>query len=56
MLDIRDGKRQLWKEIRPSDASGVRLGLVIVATPDLRNYAYGVSRYLMDLYLAVGLR
>ena len=56
MLDIRDGKRQLWKEIRPSDASGVRLGLVVVATPDLRSYAYGVSRYLMDLYLAEGLR
>jgi tRNA A-37 threonylcarbamoyl transferase component Bud32/Tol biopolymer transport system component len=56
LLNIRDGTRQLWKEIRPADASGVRQGLVVVATPDLRSYAYGVSRYLMDLYLADGLR
>jgi serine/threonine protein kinase len=55
-LDIGTGQRQLWKEIRPSDPSGVRWGIRVLATPDGRSYAYGVSRYLMDLYLANGVR
>jgi Tol biopolymer transport system component len=56
LLDLNNGKRQLWKEVHPPDPSGVRQGLVVVATPDLQSYAYGVSRYLMDLYVAEGLR
>lgn len=55
-LDLVRGKRQQWKEIRPSDPSGVRLGLSVVITPDGQTYAYGVSRYLMDLYLAEGIK
>jgi hypothetical protein len=55
-LDVRTGKREAWKEIRPSDPSGVRSGLAVVIAPDGRSYAYGVSRFLMDLYLADGIR
>jgi len=55
-IDVRTGKREAWKDIRPSDPSGVRSGLAVVVAPDGRSYAYGVSRFLMDLYIADGVR
>jgi Tol biopolymer transport system component len=55
-LDIATGKRELWKELIPSDRAGlIRISNVYVAR-DGKSYAYTASRVLAsDLYLVSGL-
>jgi len=55
-LDLATGQRDLWKELIPSDPSGVLHILGVVATPDGRFYAYSYLRLLTELYLVEGLR
>jgi hypothetical protein len=55
-LDINNGKRELWKEIAPSDRAGVEAGFTLQITPDGKYYAYSFQRLLSDLYLIEGLR
>ena len=55
-LDMRTGKRELFKEIEPPDRSGIlSLGPMHI-TPDGKTYVYGFTRRLSDLYVVEGLR
>ena len=55
-LDLKTGKRLLWKELFPEDSAGVVGTDAIRLTPDGRSYAYNYYRVLSDLYLVEGLQ
>ena len=55
-LDLKTGKRTLWKELFPEDSAGVVGTDVVRLTPDGKWYAYSYLRVLSDLYLVEGLR
>jgi Tol biopolymer transport system component/predicted Ser/Thr protein kinase len=55
-VDVKTGRRTLWKEIRPPDPSGVEQVGPIQIAPDETSYVYSYRRALDDLYLATGLR
>jgi Tol biopolymer transport system component len=55
-LDVATGHRELVKEVIPADAAGIFLAPRIIFTPDAKGYIYTTRRYLMDLYLAEGLK
>ena len=55
-LDIATGKRELWKELLPADASGVTEVTSPLPTPDGKYYVYTYIRRLSDLYVAEGLK
>ncbi len=55
-LDLRTGRRELWREIAPPDSSGVLAVRALFITPDGRGYAYDYLRTLSDLYVVSGLR
>jgi Tol biopolymer transport system component len=54
-LDVETGRRELWKEIAPSDAAGMVAIPRILLTPDGKAYVYNIRRILSELYLAEGL-
>ncbi len=54
-LELATGRRELWKEIMPSDPAGVRNINTIALSADGRWYVYSYIRTLSDLYLASGL-
>ncbi len=55
-LDLATGRRELWKEIVPSDLAG----LLYVRPPNLsadgKSYAYEYFRVLHQLFLVEGLK
>ncbi|MGA7291629.1 MAG: hypothetical protein WBW85_03720, partial [Terriglobales bacterium] len=55
-LDLRTGKRTLWKELMPSDPAGVETIGPILMTPDAKTCVFGYHRMLADLYLVEGLK
>ncbi len=55
-VDPLTGRRQVWKEIQPTDPTGIMTIGFLVPTPDGRAYAYSWHRALSDLYLVEGLR
>ncbi len=56
VVDIRTGRRTLWKELQPPDPSGVeQVGPILIA-PDDTSYVYSYRRALDELYLATGLK
>jgi Tol biopolymer transport system component len=55
-VDLKTGERTLWKEIAPSDPSGIAGLIAVLITPDGQYYAYTYRRVLSDLYLVPGLR
>jgi hypothetical protein len=55
-LDLASGKKQLWKELAPTDRSGLEGGGIVRLSADGRSYAYGYTRCLNDLYLVEGLK
>jgi Tol biopolymer transport system component len=55
-VDLKTGKRELFKEIEAPDRSGVLSLGPIHITPDARTYVYGFTRRLSDLYVVEGLR
>ncbi len=55
-LDLKTGKRVLWKELFPEDPAGVVGTDAVRLTPDGKSYAYNYYRVLSDLYLVEGLR
>lgn len=55
-VNLKTGKRELWKEIRPSDPGGIQGLSPILFTPDLRSFVYSYRRVLCDLYLVDGLK
>jgi Tol biopolymer transport system component len=50
-LDPISGKRELWKDLGPSDSAGVVEVRAAVMTRDARAYAYTYVRILSNLYL-----
>jgi WD40 repeat protein len=54
-LDVESGKKELWKELVPSDRAGVQGIGQVRLTPDAGAYAYSFKRLLCDLYLVEGL-
>ena len=56
-VDIATGRRELWKELVPADASGLMRIDKVVVSPDGQSYAYFYERVLYsNLYIAEGLR
>lgn len=55
-LNLDTGERALWREIVPSDPTGVLPHLEVMLTPDGRSYALVFYRLLSILYLATGLK
>ena len=55
-VDVKTGRRTLWKEIRPPDPSGVEQVGPMQIAPDETSYVYSYRRALDELYLATGLR
>ncbi|HEY1434381.1 MAG TPA: hypothetical protein VGG65_03345, partial [Thermoanaerobaculia bacterium] len=56
LVDVETGHRTLWKEIRPTDASGVDQVGPIVISADGSSYVYSYRRSLEELYLATGMK
>ena len=55
-LDLSTGRKELWKELMPCDATGVHTIFRVLLTPDGKSYAYTYKRALSDLYLIEGLK
>jgi len=55
-LNIQNGQRQLFKEIYPSDETGLSDMLHLLVSAGGRAYVYGYSRLLSELYLVNGLK
>jgi eukaryotic-like serine/threonine-protein kinase len=55
-LEVKSGKRTLWKELMPSDPAGVENIGPIYMTPDAKSCVFGYHRMLADLYLVEGLK
>ncbi|MGO9127824.1 MAG: protein kinase domain-containing protein [Terriglobales bacterium] len=55
-LEVATGKKTVWKQIVPLDATGVSTIGPILVTPDGKTYVYGFHRTLGDLYLVEGLK
>jgi len=51
-LNIETGKRELFRELNPSDMTGICELSKIIVSADGRTYVYGFTRLLSDLYLA----
>ena len=55
-LDVTTGRRELWKELVPSDSAGVTEVGSVIPTPDGRSYVYSYIRELSDLYVVEGVK
>ena len=55
-VDLSSGRRELWKQFVPSDATGVASINYLWMTPDAKSYVYSYERELSDLYLVGGLK
>ena len=55
-LNLQTGKRELWKTIAPTEASGVDFISPVVIGADEESYAYGLNRRLANLYVVEGLK
>jgi eukaryotic-like serine/threonine-protein kinase len=55
-LEVATGRKELWKELMPFDASGVSAISPPLVTPDGKAYAYAYIRTLSDVYLVEGLQ
>ncbi|HMF07623.1 MAG TPA: hypothetical protein VKJ00_00730, partial [Thermoanaerobaculia bacterium] len=53
-LDIATGQRSLWKELSPSDPSGVFGVDPIRMTPDGKSFVYSYRRVITDLFVMDG--
>ena len=53
-FDVETGRRELWKEVMPSDPAGVddpQGGAVVRLTPDGKFYAFSFRRLLSELFV-----
>ena len=55
-LEIATGKKEVWKEVGPSDTAGVRGIGHFQMTTDGSAYTYNFGRTLSDLYVVQGIR
>ena len=56
LLELSNGRRTPWKELKPFDPAGSSMVLSIGITPDGKSHIYGYGQMLSDLYLVEGLR
>jgi len=54
-VDLETGERKLWKELAPSDPTGVEGLTMVRMTLDEDAYAYSYAQRLNDLYVVEGL-
>jgi hypothetical protein len=55
-IEASSGRRELYREIRPSDLTGARALSAVVVSGDGTSYAYAYSRSLSELYVVEGTR
>ena len=55
-LNIENGQRQLFKEINPSDETGLCDMTMILFSSNGKAYVYGYTRLLSEIYLVNGLK
>jgi hypothetical protein len=55
-IDTSTKKRELWRELMPSDPAGILAIRAIRLTADGASCFYGYTRHLTDLYLVEGLK
>jgi hypothetical protein len=55
-IDLRSGRRGLFKEITPPDPAAFGGIENVVVAPGGNTYAYSYGQYLCSLYLIEGLR
>ena len=55
-LDVATGKKELWKELAPSDRAGLNAIARPVITADGQTYAYSYLRVLSYLQLVEGMK
>ncbi len=55
-LDLANGRKEALREVTPADPAGLSQAPSIILTPDGKVYIYTTRRFLMDLYLAHGLK
>jgi serine/threonine protein kinase/Tol biopolymer transport system component len=55
-VDVQSGQRALWRDLMPTDPSGVENIGPILITPDAQTCVFGYHRNLADLYLVEGLK
>jgi hypothetical protein len=55
-VDPSTGKRELWKDLSPSDSAGVYSVAPPRIAPDGKAYVYSYNRILSDLFVAEGIR
>ena len=56
LVDVTTGKRSLWKQLAPSDRTGLAPDFSLVVTPDLKYYAYSYMPSISQLYVVSGLK
>ena len=54
--EISTGRKELWKELKPSDSAGLSAMSRFVPTPDGQAYVYGYLRVLSYLQIVDGLK
>ena len=54
-IEVGTGERKLWKELSPSDPTGVEGLTAVRMSRDENSYAYSYSQRLNDLYVVEGL-
>ena len=54
-IDVETGERKPWKELSPSDPTGVEGLTVVRVTRDEQTFAYSYSQRLNDLFVVEGL-
>jgi hypothetical protein len=55
-VELKSGRRQLWKELSPPDPAGIYFIRSPHISADGKSYAYNYSRFLSDLYVVDGLK
>jgi hypothetical protein len=55
-IDLLTGKRELVRELMPSDSAGVTNVGSVHILPDQNSYVFGYTRVLSDLHVVQGLK
>ena len=55
-LVLANGRKEPLREVTPADTAGLAQAPEIILTPDGKGYIFTTRRFLMDLYLAEGLK
>jgi hypothetical protein len=56
IVDVASGNRTLWKQLAPSDHTGLGPDFSLVITSTLKYYAYSYLPFISQLYVVSGLK